>query len=71
MWDMAMNKTRRNSRAGRPAKAAGEKYSRPATAWFTPDGYVAVRLASKAERKSLSDWLRAAAELAIARGSTR
>lgn len=54
---------------GRPPRAGST--AKPVTIKATDDERARWQLAADRESQSLSQWLRAAAELAVARGSTR
>jgi hypothetical protein len=69
--------TRRRSKVGGARAGAGRKpaagvaRSEIRTLKLTPDEARAHDAAAKSEARDWPDWIRAAAELAIARGSTR
>lgn len=62
---------RRKPRLGRPRKPLAEKRSKAVTVRFAPGTYVAVERAAGAADQPVADWVHDAAELALARGSTR
>lgn len=62
---------KRKPRLGRPPLAAGEAATETVRLRLTAAQRDQWQAAAVAESLTLSEWLRAAAELAIARGSTR
>lgn len=61
----------RKPRVGRPPKSAAEKRSKRVTVRFVPATYTAIQHEAKTVDQPIADWIADAAELALARGSTR
>lgn len=61
----------RREGAGRPSKPRAEKRGKNVTVWLTESAYEAAVAAAQLEGLALSDWGRAAFELAANRWSSR